>query len=70
MLDDAYDNQERGIEMHLQLQGDKPHLRGCALQPDHRIAQQRLATRLGGEIAGNEIKGTSFELRFRAWSDA
>jgi two-component sensor histidine kinase len=29
-----------------------------------------LATQLGGEIAGNEIKGTSFELRFRARSDA
>ena len=70
MMDDAYDNQERGIEMHLQLQGDKPQLRGCALRPDLRIAQQRLATQLGGEIAGNEIKGTSFELRFRARSDA
>ena len=29
-----------------------------------------LATQLGGEIAGNEIMGTSFELRFRARSDA
>ena len=70
MPNDAYGNPERGIEMHLQLQGDKPQLRGCALRLDHRIAQQRLATQLGGEIAGNKINGTSFELCFRARSDA